>query len=187
MSLLLHTARLLSAVPEPKRLTRMADSTPSKFAKKQHEPLFMAVSNADAAFQAAYETASVTLPRFIDHIQSGIKGSCSAKLRFRDPDASERLGEDRFVFLWLAGVHYHAAERVFSGAFLEVPPELQKWHHVGQRLAFEGADIFDWMFLAEDGQLFGGYTLRVARSKLPEHERADYDRYIGVRAYEPDA
>jgi len=34
---------------------------------------------------------------------------------------------------------------------------------------------------------FGGYTLRVARSKLPESERADYDRYVGVRVYEPDA
>ncbi len=165
----------------------MADPTPCKFAKKQNEPLFMAISNSDAGFQSAYERASASLPRFIEHIQSGIKASCSAKLRFRDPDASKRLGEDRFVFLWLADVHYHTAEHVFSGAFFEVPPELQKWHQVGQRLAFEGKDIFDWMFLTADGRLFGGYTLRVARSKLPEKERADYDRYIGVTAYEPDA
>ena len=165
----------------------MADSTPSKFAKKQDQPLFMAIPNSDVGFDAAYQRASATLPRFIEHMQSGIKASCSAKLRFRDPDNSERLGEDRFVFLWLSGVHYHAVERVFSGGFFEVPPELQKWHQVGQRLAFDGEDIFDWMVLTEDGRLFGGYTLRVARSKLPESERADYDRYIGVRAYEPDA
>jgi hypothetical protein len=43
------------------------------------------------------------------------------------------------------------------------------------------------MVLTKDGRLFGGYTLRVARSKLPERERAAYDRYIGVTAYEPDA
>jgi uncharacterized protein YegJ (DUF2314 family) len=95
------------------------------------------------------------------------------------------LGEDRFEFLWLGGVHYHPAERVFSGSFFEVPPELQKWHQVGQRLAFEGEDIFDWMMLTEDGRLSGGFTLRVSRSKLPENQRADYDRHIGVRVYEP--
>jgi uncharacterized protein YegJ (DUF2314 family) len=165
----------------------MSDSTPSKFAQEQKQPLFIAIADADASFQEAYASASRTLPRFIEHIQSGVRAYFSAKLRFRDPDASERLGEDRFVFLWLACVHYHPAERVFSGGFFEVPPELQKWHQVGQRLGFEGEDIFDWMALTEDGRLFGGYTLRVSRSKLPESERADYDRYIGVRAYEPDA
>src|SRR6185436_9618280 len=48
-----------------------------------------------------------------------------------------------------------------------------------------GEDIFDWMVLTEDGRLFGGFTLRVSRSKLPESRRADYDRHIGVRVYEP--
>jgi uncharacterized protein YegJ (DUF2314 family) len=164
----------------------MADSTPNKFAQKQREPLFVAISKSDADFQAAYARASATLPRFIEHIKSGVKAVYSAKLRFRDPDESERLGEDRFVFLWLTGVHYHDAKRVFSGGFFEVPPELQKWHQVGQRLAFEGEDIFDWMILTEDRRLFGGFTLRVSRSKLPESHRADYDRYIGVTVYESD-
>ncbi len=63
--------------------------------------------------------------------------------------SSERLGEDSFLFLWLTTVHYHAEERLFSGTFFEVPPELQKWHQAAQRLAFEGDDIFDWMVLAK--------------------------------------
>ena len=42
------------------------------------------------------------------------------------------------------------------------------------------------MFLTEAGRLYGGYTLRVVRSKLPETQRADYDRYIGITAYEPE-
>jgi uncharacterized protein YegJ (DUF2314 family) len=163
----------------------MPDATSNKFAEEQKQPLFMAISNSDASFQDAYAAASRTLPRFIEHLQSGMPAYFSAKLRFRDPDESERLGEDRFLFLWLSGVHYHSAERTFSGSFFEVPPEFQKWHQVGQRLGFEGEDIFDWMALTEDGRLFGGFTLRVSRSKLPESERADYDRYIGVRVYEP--
>jgi hypothetical protein len=98
-------------------LGSMADSTPNKFAEKQQEPLFVAISKTDADFQAAYARASATLPRFIEHIKSGVKAAYCAKLRFRDPDESERLGEDRFVFLWLSGAHYHDAERVFSGSF----------------------------------------------------------------------
>src|SRR5262249_28327381 len=130
-------------------LRLMADSTPNKFSAKQKEPLFAAISNKDTDFQAAYARASATLSRFIEHIKGGIKASYSAKLRFRDPDESERLGEDRFVFLWLTGVYYHDSERVFSGGFFEVPPQLQKWHQAGQQLAFEGEDIFDWMVLTE--------------------------------------
>lgn len=163
----------------------MADSTHNKFAEEQKQPLFTAIAKSDADFKEAYAAASRTLPRFIKHLQSGIPAYFSAKLSFRDPDESERLGEDQLLYLWLTGVHYHPAERVFSGIFFEVPPELQKWHRVGQRLTFEGEDIFDWTVLTEDGRLFGGFTLRVSRSKLPESQRAEYDRYIGVRVYEP--
>jgi uncharacterized protein YegJ (DUF2314 family) len=156
----------------------------NKFAKPQKEPLFVAISQDDAAFQAAYDRAAATISHFIEHIRCDEDSSCSAKLRFRDPDESDRLGEDRFLFLWLSGVYYHAAERVFSGAFFEVPLELQQWHQVGQRLAFEPEDIFDWMVLHQ-GHLYGGFSLRVVREKLPETERDSYDRYIGVSVYEP--
>jgi uncharacterized protein YegJ (DUF2314 family) len=157
---------------------------PNKFSEQQDEPLFMAIPQADADFQSAYDRAAATLPQFIEHIQRGGDAFYSAKLRFCDPDESERLGEDRFAFLWLGSVHYHPAERVFSGTFFEVPPEFQKWHQVGQRLAFDPEDIFDWMVLRQ-GHLHGGFTLRVSRSKLPETEHESYDRYVGVSVYEP--
>ncbi len=165
----------------------MADSTPSKLAQKQDEPLFMAIPPTNLEFQSAYDRAAATIATFIEHIQRVDDSICSTKLRFRDPDESERLGEERFAFIWLTGVQYHADERLFTGTFFEVPPEFQKWHEVGQRLGFYGEDIFDWMVLTSEGRLFGGYSLRVTRSKLPVSERADYDRYIGVTAYEPDA
>lgn len=163
----------------------MADSIDRKFAEEQEQPLFIAVANSDVEFEEAYAAASRTLPLFNEHLQSDLRAYFSAKLRFRDPDESERLGEDQLLFLWLTGVRYHPAERIYSATFFDVPPELQKWHPVGQILKFEGEDIFDWMALTEDGRLFGGYTLRVSRNKLPESQRADYDKYIGVRVYEP--
>lgn len=151
---------------------------------KIEEPLFTAISQKDAEFQSAYDGAAATIAQFIGELQGSEDAFCSAKLRFRDPDESEHLGEDRFLFLWLGGVHYYPVERVFSGVFFEVPSAFQKWHQVGERLSFEAEDIFDWMVL-RNGHLHGGFTLRVARRKLPEPERESYDRHIGVSIYEP--
>lgn len=154
-----------------------------KFVESQNEPVFTAVSRTDPEFQSAYDRAAATIPQFIEHILRGGDTLRSAKLRFRDPDESDRLGEDRFLFLWLGGVYYYPDERIFSGTFFEVPSEFQKWHQVGQHLVFEPEDIFDWMVL-DQGHLNGGFTLRVAREKLPDAEREAYDRYIGVSVYE---
>lgn len=158
----------------------------SKFDVPQNEPLFIAIRNDDPAMLNAYAQAAGSLDRFRELLATRSNAVCSAKLKFRDPDESERLGEDRFVYLWLTSVHYHLPEKLFSAAFFEVPKELTKWHEVGQRLAFEADDIFDWMVL-EDGHLHGGFTLRVAREALAPDERAAYDRFIGVSVYEPTA
>lgn len=149
------------------------------------EPLFTAVSQDDPDLLAAYDRAYETVPQFVGLLQVRRAGAFySAKLRFRDPDESDRLGEDRFVFLWLTEVHHYPDENCFSAVFFEVPPELREWFQVGQHHVFEDDSVFDWMVL-EDGHLQGGFTLRVMREKLPESEREGYDRHIGVSVYEP--
>jgi uncharacterized protein YegJ (DUF2314 family) len=148
----------------------------------QKEPLFVVVRSSDEEMQRAYHLAAESLDEFRSHTERSGEHTCAAKLRFRDPNLSERLGEDRFVYLWLAGVTYEEESSLFVGSFFEVPPELLEWHQPGQRLQFEGEDIFDW-FVNDDGYLYGGYTMRVARSRLPEGERAAYDTYTGVRQW----
>ena len=73
---------------------------------------------------------------------------------------------------------------MFSGLFFELPSELAKWHQVGERLAFHSEDIFDWMVI-ERGTLHGGFSLRVTRQRLPEAERADFDRHVGAISWHP--
>ena len=156
----------------------------SKFAQPQPEPLFTAIPKDDPEILAAHALAAKSIEHFVDVVRNTAGRGCSAKLRFRDPDESERLGEDRFLYLWLTSVVYHPDEKLLSGIFFEVPEPFTKWHQVGQRLGFEPDDVFDWMIL-EDGHLHGGFTLRVTRKHLPAGEREAYDRYIGVSVYEP--
>lgn len=148
------------------------------------EPNFVAVPQNDPDLQEAYSKASKSIDEFISLLK--IKGDnyYNAKLRFRDSDESERLGEDRFVFIWLNNVNYHENEGLLSGTFFEVPSEFKKWHQVGQIISFDKEDVFDWMVLSFDGRLKGGFTLRVNRKHVPENKRIEYDRYIGVSHYE---
>jgi uncharacterized protein YegJ (DUF2314 family) len=148
------------------------------------EPRFIAIRNDDPEMQQAYSRAGATVALFQQFVERPGEHICCAKLRFRDPDFSAELGEDRFLYLWLTSVQYHGAERLFSGAFFEVPAEFTKWHQVGERLGFEADDIFDWM-VNDAGRLHGGFTLRVVRSHLPDHDRAAYDDHTGVTVWEP--
>jgi uncharacterized protein YegJ (DUF2314 family) len=154
------------------------------FEQTNDEPLFTSTSQKDQRMLDAYRMASESMGRFKELVRSGSPGVKYAKLRFRDPDLSEQLGEDRFLYLWLSEVYFHEAEGIFSGVFFEVPPEFQKWHQVGQRLGFDSEDVFDWM-INDGGHLVGGFTLRVSRDYLPEEERSAFDRYVGVETYEP--
>ncbi|WP_367872559.1 DUF2314 domain-containing protein [Luteolibacter sp. Populi] len=151
----------------------------------EDEPQFAAIAKTDPELQRAYVRAAESIPRFIVHLRDRYGDALySAKLRFRDPDESERRGKDQLLYLWLTGIHYYAEDDCFSGVFFEVPAELGPWFQVGQQHVFEAEDIFDWMML-DHGHLHGGFTLRVMREKLPEGERAAYDQFIGVSIYEP--
>lgn len=66
----------------------------------------------------------------------------------------------------------------FSAPSLKCRPNSKNGIKVGHRLGFDPADVFD------NGQLHGGYTLRLARQNLPEAERESYDSYVGVSVYE---
>ena len=133
----------------------------------------------------AYSQASSTIMDFIALVKSDVNAIYMAKLRFRDPDLSEKLGEDRFLFLWLSDVYFQEDEKYLSGEFFEVPEEFAKWHQVGQRLAFYLEDVFDWMVI-ENGHAKGGFTIRVTRNRLAtEKDKSDYDEYVGISSYEP--
>lgn len=93
----------------------MSDQQPPyhEFSQPQDEPLFMAIPKNDSAMLDAYNQAAQTTDLFKSHLQSKPGALHLAKLRFRDPDESERLTEDRYVFMWLGNVLYHSEEELF--------------------------------------------------------------------------
>lgn len=141
----------------------------------------MGVRNDDIEMRGAYAAAAASLDQLVVHVRRGGALTCAAKLRFKDPGLTEKHGEDRFVYLWLAGIEVGDGETLV-GTFFEVPPELMQWHQPGQRLQFERGDIFDW-FVNDDGLMYGGFTMRVQRSRLPAGERDSFDQYTGVRQW----
>jgi uncharacterized protein YegJ (DUF2314 family) len=144
------------------------------------EPIFKNVRNDDLEFKLAYAMAANSIDQFIEHIDRPGEHICAAKLRFRDPNLSLELGEDRFLFIWLNAVAHDVETNELSGSFFEVPNSLLEWHWPGQRLHFDRDGIFDW-FVNDDGALHGGFTLRVTRSRLPADEQVSYDDYTGVK------
>lgn len=152
------------------------------FEEPQKEPLFAAIRSGDPEMQRAYSLAAETIDELIELLKREGKSVGAIKMRFRDPEQSARLGEDRFVFLWLTVVGHDPGTGCFRVSFFEVPQDLQKWHKPGDQLLIERDQIFDW-FVNDDGLLHGGYTMRVARSRMPEGERAAFDGYTGVREW----
>lgn len=136
--------------------------------------LFSAVNSEDDDVQRAYTQASESIEDFVELVKSDVEAIYMAKLSFRDPILSEQRGEDQFLYIWLSDIYDHITEDVLSGGG-EVPKALTAWHQVGQRLAFEIDDAFDWMVI-KDGRAEGGFTLRAHRKRLAtEVERKAYD------------
>ena len=154
----------------------------SVFEQPQTEPLFAVIRSDDPEMQRAYSLAAKTVDQLIKHLKREGNIVSAIKMRFRDPEQSMRLGEDRFVFLWLTVAGHDPGTGRFLVRFFEVPPDLQQWHKPGEQLVIERDQIFDW-FVNDDGLLHGGYTMRVARSRMPESERTAFDRYTGVRQW----
>ena len=156
---------------------------PEPFDVPQPEPLFMALRNDDPDLLAAVDRARQTVSRFRDLIatSTGPATYHSAKLRFRDPKQSERLGEDRYFYLWVSFVSCDGD--AFVGEPVQPPLEIE-WLRPSQAIRFGAEDLWDWM-VNESGHLIGGYSLRVMRAALPEARRPAFDRYVGVQSYEP--
>jgi len=148
------------------------------------EPQFTLIKNDDPKMQVAFDQTAKTISDFVNAVELGGHEEYMAKLRFRDPDLSNKIGKDQFFYLWLNSVFWHKEKNMLSGVFFELPEGFEKWHEKGSRLGFDPEDVFYWMILHK-GKMWGGHTIRVTRENLEsEEEKVKYDEYVGINSYE---
>ena len=150
------------------------------------EPIFNNTDSKHKAVIEAHQKCAETIDKFVRSVKEKNDITYMSKLRFRDPDLSEKEGKDHFFYLWLSQVYFHENENMLSGVFFEVPSGFEKYHKVGDRLGFDSEDVFDWMIINQDGHMNGGFTIRVTRDSFEtDLEKSRYDEYIGIKSYEP--
>jgi len=140
------------------------------------EPLFMAIDANDPAMAEAMDKARQRISRFRDFISSKTDPETvhSAKIRVSV--------DGRFFFIWVSFVSCEG-ER-FLGRAIQPPREVT-FLRPGMFIRFGIEDLWDWM-VHENGHLFGGFSMRVMRTLLPERRRASFDSHSGVEVYEPE-
>ena len=163
----------------------MADGDTNKWEKPEGEPLFVAISRDNADFKGAYARAKETFPRFLAAIRTDdyslANGTTNAvKLRLKDRELSEKLGEDQWVFLWVYDIQADGSG--YSGEVYELPKVSINGLAIGDRISFTDG-VYDWMII-RNGHLWGGLTIRLVRAMQPEDQRANFDDYSGISVYE---
>jgi hypothetical protein len=153
---------------------------------------FSFLNDGDPALLDAVSVAKRTLRQFMDAFAERrfALAAYLVKVPFLDRDdigepalvrTSEVAAEypaQQMCRLWLA-VNSVLEDLLFC-SMLESPPAL--------RLAPESSFVIDaslvedWM-INQGGVVYGGFSMRVIRSRLPEHDRPRFDDYTGIREF----
>lgn len=115
----------------------------------------------DFEMEAAFTQAHATLHEFIQHIATPniTRTFAALKVRFKLPDGS---AQD----IWCDNVTHRDDQ--FTGNMGDDIPALRL--AFDDRITIPAADILDWM-IVENGKLIGGFTIRVAYSRMTPEEQ----------------
>lgn len=145
----------------------------SRFDQPQDEPLFIATHTESPEFQAALEAAFASLGHFRGLVERFSSSEATPLVKLNFPEDN----------LWLWLMVLATDDDGFFVETFEAPPELPHLKP-GTRFFVSDEQVADWM-LNDNGQLHGGFTLRLQRSLRPAEERPSFDTYVGVSEYLP--
>ena len=83
---------------------------------------------------------------------------------------------DQKAHLWYS--FQGVSDGLLLGKHYQLPPELEEHATVAVRRE----EIEDWM-INDHQVLYGGFSIRYQRSKLPEEEKRSFDEHVGVKEY----
>lgn len=123
------------------------------------------------ASRQAQETFSAFHQAMIE--QKYPNGFFCIKAHFSEADGREGAN------LWVA------VSQIRTDGYLCEPFELPKGFtglQPGQKVLLQPNNVLDWM-IVDGGTLYGGYSLRIQRSLVPEEKKSQYDEFLGVTTY----
>src|SRR5258708_23927702 len=126
----------------------------------------VAVPRDDPDMQQAYLEARRTIEQFIRYLQSPTltQGYFGVKVRI--------TGADRDEYFWMSDVAYDGG--AFIGKIEGESNLLRQSKKAGDNHQARLDEIYDWM-IVDNGKLVGGYTIRMARSKMTPENRERFD------------
>lgn len=116
--------------------------------------------DSDPEMESAFAEARASLDQFIQLLASPnpTRTFVALKVRFTSPDG----GQD----IWVDNVTYEDGR--FHGLMGDDLPALRL--EFGERVEVPVESILDWM-IVEDGKLIGGFTIRLAYSRMTPEEK----------------
>jgi uncharacterized protein YegJ (DUF2314 family) len=151
---------LLAAVPA-------GAQEPLRRSRSQQGDVY-SVGEDDRKMQAAIERARATLATFDGYLPRAARGEVSAalKVRFTEGDETEHM--------WVTGLTRDPDGR-YHGTLASTPMALRGVSE-GDRVTAGPDEVSDWLVLAEDGTLIGGFTLVELARRMEPGERAAYEQ-----------
>jgi uncharacterized protein YegJ (DUF2314 family) len=126
----------------------------------------------DAAMEAAMARARETLPTFRSYLPRAAEGEVFAELKAR----FEQNGETEHM--WVTDVSYKGGE--YHGTLASTPVGLTNVSY-GDPVTIGPDEVSDWVVVAEDNVMLGGFTIFVIRAMMDPKQRAEFDRGMGYR------
>ena len=137
-------------------------------------PKFHQIKSSDPEYQKTIKDAQESLHQFRDMLPKDGSPTFNAMVKTKLTQGSED-----HAFMWLSNTRLSGSN--FIAELFEVPKGFSDYRE-GEQIEVHEKDVMDWWFI-DNGVLFGGFSIRYHRSKLPEEERDSYDKYIGVKDY----
>ena len=141
--------------------------------EEEEKPALFKVSDEDREeFHLAIQKALETLDEFKKKLESGeTEGvTFTLKVLLEAPDGVN--GEH----IWVTDITTKDDE--YYGVIDNVPVYTEEVKY-GDKMKIKKENISDWMYV-ENGKLYGGYTLRLVRSRMTDEEREQFDAMTGL-------
>ncbi len=142
-----------------------------KVVDREGEPSMVYIPNEDERMNWAIEKANLTLWYFEESLKNPqqYQNYFSIKVCIMDGEIGEHI--------WLIEPHFDEEGNLFGTVGNE--PVDVKTVKLDQKVGVDRDFISDWMII-EGGRLVGGYTLRAIRDGIPDNQKEEFDKSVGM-------